>query len=465
MAVLPTPKNGFKIEIPVVIAGAGACGLTAALAARDEGAEVLVLEKDSNPQGTTSMSQGEMCAAGTRMQKEIGIDDSPDLFFEDVMTRTEGKTDPELVDLVSRESGRAVEWLADQHGFPFEIDTDWRGFGHSRQRLHCLPARNGQDLMGRLVQAAEAARADLLTNAQVTNIYADADKSVTGVKVNRPDGSTEDIGCGALVLATCGFANNREMISKYIPEMAEARNFTWENSLGDGIKWGMELGGAVADMSAFQGYGALAEPNQLLCNYNPIIDGGVMVNSLGERFSDEMKDVSGQGVIVMNQPGGVAFMVYDENLHNRYKHLHETRQAIDVGAVHTAHTLGDFCDIFKLPVHAMNKTLDTVRRIKSGKDRDPLGRDFVDTDQLEPPYVGIRVTGALFHTQGGLVVNENAQVKREDGTLLPNLFAGGGTARGITGPTCSGYIPAAGICMAITLGRLAGRGAAKLVQS
>jgi fumarate reductase flavoprotein subunit len=98
--------------------------------------------------------------------------------------------------------------------------------------------------------------------------------------------------------------------------------------------------------------------------------------------------------------------------------------------------------------------------VKAGAKPDPFGRDFAGTQQLQPPYAGIRVTGALYHTQGGLVVDHNAQVKRPDGTRLANLFAGGGAARGMSGPTCSGYIPASGLCMALTLGRLAGRGAA-----
>jgi fumarate reductase flavoprotein subunit len=72
------------------------------------------------------------------------------------------------------------------------------------------------------------------------------------------------------------------------------------------------------------------------------------------------------------------------------------------------------------------------------------------------------VTGALFHTQGGLVVDRNAQVLRPDGSALPNLFAGGGVARGISGPDVTGYLPGAGLCMAITLGRLAGRAAARV---
>ncbi|MCB2107402.1 MAG: FAD-binding protein [Rhodobacteraceae bacterium] len=463
MPILKPPAS-FSATVPVLIAGAGACGMTAALAARDAGADVLILEKDSLPQGTTSMSQGTMCAAGTRAQKAAGIDDHPDIFFNDVMTKVNGKTDPEFVRTVTREAAPTVDWLDADHGIPFAVDTSWRGLGHSVQRLHAPPEKNGQELIGYLSQAVERAGADLLTNAHVTDVYADDDGRVLGVRVTRPDGSFEDIGCNALVLATCGYAADPEMIRTYIPDMAGVRTFTWENSRGDAVKWGLALGAAVADMSAFQGYGALADPQMLLFNYNYVIDGGIMVTSEGRRFSNEVADVSGQGVNVMRQPGGIAFMIYDQTLHERHKHLYETRQALAVNAVKFADTADGLARALGIDAAALNATLKQLEDIKAGTQRDPLGRDFTGTHPLAPPYAGIRVTGALYHTQGGLVVDHNAQVKRTDGGVLPNLFAGGGAARGMSGPTCSGYIPAAGLCMAMTLGRLAGRGAATLAR-
>lgn len=459
MPILPPPPS-FPARVQVMIAGAGACGLTAALAARDAGAEVLVLERDATPRGTTSMSQGTICAAGTRMQREAGIADDAETFFNDVMTKTEGKADPTLVRAVTREAGPTVEWLDGQHQIPFAVDKTWRGLGHTRQRLHAPPEKTGQHLMGRLLQAIERVGADLLTNAHVTDLFAGPDGRIQGVRIRRPDGATEDMGCDALVLATCGYAANEDMIARYIPDMKGARTFTWEFSRGDAVTWGLGLGAALADMTSFQGYGALAHPHQLLFNYNYIIDGGVMVNAEGRRFSDEMADVSGQGVKVMRQPGGIAYMIYDRKLHDRYKHLHETRQALEVNAVKFGDTAEDLAAALSMPAAALAETLDEVAQAKAGMAKDRFGRDFTGTSQLNAPYVGIRVTGALYHTLGGLVVDHNAQVKRPDGSLFPNLFAGGGAARGISGPTCSGYIPAAGLCMAMTLGRLAGRAAA-----
>ncbi len=462
MPILSPPPEPFSVTVPVLIVGGGACGLTAALAARGAGAEVLILEKDEIPSGTTSMSQGTMCAAGTLAQMEAGIEDSPEQFFEDVMAKVQGKVDPEFVRVITREAAPTIDWLSAYHGIPFAVDKAWSGLGHSVQRLHAPPEKTGEDLMGRLLQAVERAGADLLTDATVVDLYADESGRVFGVRVERPDGSQEDVGCDALILATCGFANNPDMIAEFIPDMAGAHVFTWENSQGNGIQWGMELGAAVADMTSFQGYGALAYPQEMLFNYNYVIDGGVLINKRGERFSDEMADVSGQGVKVMRQADQIAYMIYDETLHNRHKHLKETRQALEVGAVKTGASASELASSLGLPKDALQQTLTDLSYAKAGKRDDAWGRDFSGTHDLTPPYYGIRVTGAIYHTQGGLDVDENARVKRSSGGLLPNLFAGGGAARGMSGPTCSGYIPAAGICMAMTLGRLAGQAAADL---
>ena len=99
---------------------------------------------------------------------------------------------------------------------------------------------------------------------------------------------------------------------------------------------------------------------------------------------------------------------------------------------------------------------------RRGTPRTRFGRNFRNDPPLEAPFYATKVTGALFHTQGGLVTDGSGQVRRPDGSLLPNLFAGGGAARSISGPGVWGYLPAAGLCMAVTLGRLAGEGAARV---
>ena len=468
MPVIRTSSMTFDAAVPVVVVGGGATGMTAALAAADKGADVMVLERDATPTGTTSMAQGFICAAATKAQREKNVEDSADAMFADIMKKTRGETDQGLARTVARESGPTIDWLMDKHQFPFDVELAWRtAFGHSVPRLHGLPSRTGGELLGRLVRAAEDAGVALTTSAHVVDVYADDKDRILGVGIERPDGTRETLGCDALVLATCGFGANRDMVRRFIPDMAESPYFGHEGDDGEGIQWGMDLGAATADMAAFQGYGALSIESGVLVNYNIIMEGGIQVNARGERFSDELFDISGQSKVVLAQPGGVAWVIYDERLHQSALRWPEYQQLTKLKMAKSAPDAAALAAMIGVPADALSAAIAASITFAKGESKDELGRDFTRNPPMSDrgPYYAAKVTGALFHTQGGLVVDAHARVARRDGTPLPNLFAGGGTARSISGPGVWGYLPAAGLCMAVTLGRLAGEAAADLTRS
>jgi fumarate reductase flavoprotein subunit len=461
MSVIIDPERKFDYTVPVAVVGAGACGFTAALAARDAGVDVLVLERDKRPWGSTSMSLGAMCAAASAEHARHGIDDTPQRFYDDVMAKTGGRADPLLARTVAEESGPAVDWLTTAHGVPLLLDFKWTGLGHSRPRLHIPPGRNGEELLALLGNAAERAGAQLMTEAHVTDLYADDHGRVTGLRIARPGGAFEEVGTDAVVLACCGFAGNHAMVAREIPEMANARYFGHEGNRGEGIEWGRELGAALGDMTAYQGLGTLADPQQVIVPHPLLLEGGILVNVEGRRFTHENANISGMCVPVLAQPQGLAWVVFDERLHQACReHSVEQRQLEEIGAIRRASTVDGLERLCQLPTGALAAELEAVAAARAARRPDRFDRRFDDVAPLSAPFCAIRVTGALFHTQGGLVVDRSAQVLRPDGSALPNLFAGGGVARSISGSEVTGYLPGAGLCMAITLGRLAGRGAA-----
>jgi fumarate reductase flavoprotein subunit len=461
-------NTDFDIEVPVLVVGAGGCGLTAGLAARSDGADVIILERDPVPAGSTAMSQAYVCAAATKSQLEAQIEDSPDLFYADIMAKTSGQADEVIARTVAENSGPTVDWLSDEFDVPFSVSPNWNGFfGHSVNRMHGVPSKSGEELSGALAGAATDIGVDIVTDAHVTGLFASDNGLVRGVSFLRPDGREERIGCKALIAATCGFGGNREMIRQFIPEFGNAQNYRYfghEGNEGDGILWGMELGAAVDSMNAFQGYGALAEPHAISANYDVVMGGGVAVNILGNRFSNEIADVSGQAQRVLDQPSGIAWLIFDDLRGGRCDAMPEYRQLLELGAIRVADTISQLAEMIGVPDDSLAQTMASVEDVIEGRARCPFGRDFGSEPKLQPRYRALRITGALYHTQGGLKVDSRAQVITQAGGLLPNFFAGGGAAQGISGNGASGYLPAAGLCTALTLGRLAGTSAASYVK-
>ncbi|MGH6990807.1 MAG: FAD-dependent oxidoreductase [Stellaceae bacterium] len=465
MSILPATGHQFEITVPVAVVGAGACGLIAGLAAKDCGIDAVVFERDTVPSGSTALSSGFIPAAGTRFQRDRNIVDSPELLAADIQRKSHGQSDPVITEAVARGAGPAIEWLADRHGIPFVLVEGFLYPGHSVLRMHAHPRRTGEALMGALLDAAGNARLDIVTGAHVVALFADGDGRVRGLAIERPDGSRESVGCDALVLASNGFGGNREMVRRYIPEMADALYFGHAGNEGDALRWGEALGGIGQDMSAYQGHGSVAEPHNILITWALMMEGGIEVNAQGMRFANEHQGYSEQAVAVLAQPGGVVWCLYDERLDRLGRDFADYRDAVAEGAIRRAEDLPRLAAVTGLPLQALAETLAAVARCQQRAEPDPFGRDFTTKPMLMPPYHAVRVIGALFHTQGGLAIDGSAQVLRRDGSALPNLFAGGGAARGISGADSWGYLSGNGLLSAVALGRIAGESAARLVRA
>ncbi|CAN5435558.1 FAD-dependent oxidoreductase [soil metagenome] len=462
MSILRDNIPKFDFVIPVLVIGAGACGLSAALAASDGGAEVLVLERDSTPLGSTSMSTGLIPASGTPEQAAKTIDDSPERFAEDIARKTKDQADPDLALHVARESGETIAWLRDTHAVPLGFVEGFLYPGHSRMRMYGTPNRSGGELQGALEAALGRTEASLLTDATVRDLYVEGD-TVVGVRAERPDGGVELIGCQSLILACCGYGGDADMVAAHIPEMAEAVYHGHPGNRGDAVKWGQALGAELADMSGYQGHGGLAAGFGVPILWPQIMEGGFQINAHGLRFSNEAAGYSEQAREVNAQPGHVAWTISDGRLHDLMMSFEDYQDAVRAGAVQDAADVAAIAAIIGAPLETVTHTLANVEACVLGEAADLFGRDFTGKPPLSAPYRVAKVTGALFHTQGGLAVDADARVKKHDGGVFPNLFAGGGAARGLSGPGPAGYLAGNGLLTATTLGKLAGRAAARQV--
>ena len=458
MPILKAAGKTFATQVPVLVIGAGACGTIAALAANERGAETLILERDAKPQGNTSLSGGQIPAGGTKLQRAAGLmDDSPDLLYQDILSKSHGECDHAIARHIANEAPKTVEWLVDRYKLPLSCVLDFQYPGHSRMHMHASPSRYGAELLTVLVAAVEAEGIPIATQAHVTDLYADKDGRIRGVRVTRPDGKTEEIGCGALILACNGFGGSKEMLRKYIPDAVDLFYEGHVGNQGDAVKWGEELGASIRDMGSFQGHGAVATPHGMHLAWATVTEGGIHVNKHGKRFSNENAGYSEQALKVHRQPGNVAWAIWGEAAEEIAKRQHSHAQAIESGAVKKYDTVEAMAKAIGCDAAVLGKSLETSAK-------DEFGRDFKGKPPLRAPYYMAKIMGALTHTQGGLEINKEARVLKKDGKPFPNLFAGGGAARGLSGPADWGYLSGSGLLMATNTGRLAGEAAAALVK-
>jgi fumarate reductase flavoprotein subunit len=445
-------------QVSVVIVGAGACGLTAALVLQDAGVDCVLLERDAVPSGSTALSSGFIPAAGSDVQRAAGIDDSPRQFSSDIAGKTQGTAAAHLVRAYTEASGPAMDLLA-RHGLRFEILDGFLYPGHTARRMHSLPERTGAALMAALERAVLATDAAIVTRSLVRELWLDEAGRVCAVGALRPDGSMEYLGCDVLLLACNGFGGNAALRAELLPEMAHAVYGGHEGNDGSALLWGRALGAAQADLGGYQGHGSWASPHGVLISWAVIMDGGIQVNREGRRFHDETHGYSEAAVHVLAQTDGIAWNVFDAQTLALARTFPDFQDAEAAGALKHCADLDALAGVIGCDVATLRETLDAVVPGATAPD----GRTF--TRALAAPYYAVKVTGALFHTQGGLDIDAHCRVLKPDGTPLPNLLAAGGAARGVSGNAVWGYLSGNGLLSAVAGGFLAAHTARDLLTA
>ncbi len=445
------------MHVSVLIIGAGACGLTAALRLVEAGIETVLIERDAMPSGSSALSSGFIPAAGSVVQRAAGIDDDAARFAADIQAKAQGTASPHLVAAYTGAAAAAIDALT-RHGLAFEVLDGFLYPGHSARRMHALPERTGQALVTALERAATGAGATLLTRALAREVWVSESGRITAVGCERPDGTVEVIGCDVLILACNGFGGNAAMVAEHLPAMRQAVYGGHAGNDGSAVEWGRQLGARLADLGGYQGHGSWATPQGALISWAVMMDGGVQINAHGLRFHDETHGYSEAAVHVLAQPGGVAWNVFDDRTLTLARGFPDFALAETGHALRRCAGLPELAALIGCDADVLHRTLQSI-----GPDMtDPHGRRF--ERGLSPPYYAVKVTGALFHTQGGLDIDAQCRVLNNDGLPLPNLLAAGGAARGVSGNDVSGYLSGNGLLSAIAGGHIAAATAAALLE-
>jgi fumarate reductase flavoprotein subunit len=239
------------------------------------------------------------------------------------------------------------------------------------------------------------------------------------------------------------------LLTELLPDMAQATYAGHVGNDGSAIVWGRQLGAALADLTAYQGHGSWAVPQGALISWGLMMEGGVQINTQGERFHDETQGYSEAAVHVLAQPGGIAWNVFDDEILQFAQGFPDFRDAQSAGAVRSARDAGELAAIMGCDAIGLAKTLESIKPGVCAQ----TGRHFARA--LSGALHAVRVTGALFHTQGGLAIDAQCRVLDKDGRRFPNLLAAGGAARGVSGTAVWGYLSGNGLLSAIAGGHIA----------
>lgn len=450
-------NQAFDHEADIIVVGGGACGLMAAYRAGLTGLDVVLLERDSRLGCNAEIASGSIPAAPTHHQQRAGVHDTAEQMALDILHKCKHQANADIVHALCRLSPDIIRIFEHDLQVPIELNTDSKRPGFSAPRLHNGPGRTGAPLIHALSNAiGQLPNVTYVDQTPGAGLITNAEGAVTGV-IADANGETQRLGARRVILACDGFGSNQDMIAQYIPHMHGVPSIGVQGNLGDAIRWGLELGAAVAHMSGYQAHGLVCSGyGTRLVPEVPQL-GAVIVNRRGERFAREDQGYSEFARHVLAQPGQVAVALFDQRVVDVVSRLDHWKDTMASGAVKQAASIEELATRFKLPLDAVLHSLAQCR----GEATDPFGRAPSLPVPAHGPFYGAVITGAMVHTQGGLVVDTCARVCRADGTCIPNLYAGGGSAAGLSGDTPEGYLSGNGLLSAYGLGLIAGDHAAE----
>ena len=452
----------------VVVIGAGGAGFSAAITARNAGANVVLLEKMPAVGGNSLISGAEMNVAKNWVQPKLGInDDSPELHAQDTFKGGDGKGDMKVINVMTHQALDAAKWCRDYLGVRFEDDNLFFFGGHSRKRALIPVGHTGTEFIAKFQAKADELGIPVITNMKAEELIKNKDGRVVGVKATM-DGSEYTFNAkGGVVLATGGFGANPEMVKKYNPKIDERFKTTdAPGSTGEALYMAERAGAELVNMGYIQTY-PICDPIsgaiELIADAR--FDGAIMLNQEGKRFVEELQRRDVLSEAILNQTGQYCWVLWNDNIgkiSNTVKaHANEYEAFTKQGIMTTCDDLKCIADFTKIPFDQLQKTVKRVSDMAGkGNDKDFNHRAGL-MDMQQGKYYVIKAVPSTHHTMGGVRINEKAEALTAEGKVIPGLWAAG-EVTGVTHGT--NRLGGNAYTDIIVFGRIAGEAAAKAAK-
>ena len=489
------------VDTDIVIVGAGGAGMTAAIAAANEGKNVVIVESQAMVGGNSVRSTGGMNAAKTPAQDEnefaesagvektletaasewagneaitaladtvagqwaeyqanpVGYFDSVELMELDTLIGGHGTNDPALVEALCSNSADAIAWLSEQG---IELTSVSSFGGASVKRIHRPVDSEGKTIsvgsyMIPLLQAkCEELGVEFIMNTTANEILTDANGAAVGIAATDKNGAAVTVNAKAVVLATGGFGANLDMVVEYKPDLAGFMTTNAPGAQGQGIDMAVAIGAGTVDMDQIQIHPTVEANTAALITEGLRGDGAILVNAEGNRFTDEVgtRDVVSAAEIA--QTGSYSWLVIDQAMADASSVI---QGYINNGYTVTGETYEELAEAMGVDAAAFAATMDKWNAAVAAGVDEEFGRTSFANPLDTAPYYAIKVTAGIHHTMGGLTINPQTQVLAGDGTVIDGLYAAGEVTGGVHGGNRLGGNAVADF---VVFGRIAGEQAA-----
>ena len=482
------------IDTDIVIVGGGGAGMTAAIEAANAGKKIVILESQGMAGGNSIRSTGGMNAAKTPEQDKNSFDeaagvektlktaeekyadnaaitalaatvreqwaayqaapsgyfDSVELFELDTMIGGKGINNPELVHALASNSADAIQWL-ESVGAPLPSVSSFGGA--SVKRIHRPVNAEGKTvsvgtfMLPILEENAKKLGADLRLETRAKKLF-------VGVEAEGPTGEKVTVNAKAVILASGGFGANLEMVTKYRPELEGFMTTNAKGALGDGILMGEEVGAATVDLEQIQIHPTVEMNTAALITEGLRGDGAILVNSNGQRFTDEVGTRDAVSAAEIKQPGSFAYLIVDQAMVDASNVI---QGYIKKGYTTQGESYAALAEALQIDPTAFETTMNEWNAAVEAKEDSQFGRTSFASPLSTAPYYAIKVTPGVHHTMGGLKINAETEVLTADGNKIPGLFAAGEVTGGVHGANRLGGNAVADF---VVFGRIAGKQAA-----
>jgi fumarate reductase flavoprotein subunit len=475
---------GETVDTDVVVIGAGGGGLTAAVSAAENGARVVVLEKNAMAGGNTAMTEG-LYGVGSLFAKRQRFFNDKDKTFNQIMDYTQWSLNARLVREWINRSGGTIDWLEGM-GVKFEPIHPW--YGREMAPAYHAFQGGGISAIKALLKKCQELGVQVLLKAPVTKLLTDGNGKVTGVMASR-DGKELKINGKATIIATGGFAGNREMLKKYYPAYSENLYIMGLPHMGDGINMAIEAGAKTDGLGKVLGHGpavaydypkygvlwiAASEPNNIWVNKN------------GERYTNEYGAVPPGETLsaASQQPDSVTFSLFDEKIKQRWikegfyegggilvmpktpevlASFEETLRKADKekGVIKIANNWDEIARWIGADPKTLKSTIDQYNASCDGGYDEVFAKDRKLLEPLRtPPYYAVKLVPTIISTLGGLKVNYRMEVLNKQDKPIAGLYAASVDVGGWS-ETYNMRVPGNALSFVLTGGRMAGESAAK----